>query len=750
MNCYCQTLFRFAACLLLCFSARAGLVLADGFETESLANLPPASAGILVATNSLWAMKKGAAEASTPTNAWRALSFDDSAWTNAKAPFYFDTKSPVTYSGNTLLNDMRNGYLCIYLRRPFMLTNSAALGLLLKAFSDDGFVAWINGKEVVRYNMQSAQNAYNSRASVSIPTASYTNFVLTNLTSTLLDGTNVLAIQAFNQSIGGSDFAFEAELSAFVPDTTPPEIQSVNPPAGQVTSLSQITVTFSEPVTTVAWDDLLINGVPATAVTGSGAIYTFSFAQPPYGSVQISWDPGNGISDLALTPNRFNGAAPGSTWQYDLVDLQPPALASVNPAPGSIVRNLTQIGVLFDEPVQGVGPDDLLINGVPATNLVKMSTTKYLFQFSEPATGMVQIAWAANHGITDQAAVPNPFAGGSWSVTLDPNAVLGDIIINEILAHAVNPNGYKDEDGEIGGWIELYNQGTTAANLKGWSLTDSSEAPDRWIFPELVLQPGQYYVVFASGKDRTNLLSGQRLHTSFKLNPYGEYLGLFNNESPQQVVSELRPGYPEQRNDYSYGRSVSNLWRYYVNGTPGTANGSSTITGVVEPVHFSVARGLFSSPFVLSLSTATLEAAIRYTTDGSEPTLANGTTYSQALTISNSTTFRAAAFKTNLLVSSTMTHTYVFPDQVIRQPNNPPGFPAGPTVMGGYPSDYEMDPEVVDDPQYHDLMVPALMALPTLSVVMNVDDLFGPTRGIYTHPEPAQAQRYLWVRPCSA
>ena len=762
-------LLGIAACLLLSISASASFVLVDGSETETLGNLdgqhgwsamgaavvadpdkaanPPAISGILVATNSLWAMKKGTAEASAPTNAWRAAGFDDSTWINTQAPFYYGTR----YTGNSPLNDMRNGYLCVYLRRPFMMTNSTAFGgLLLKAFCDDGFVAWINGKEVVRYNVQAARYAYTNTATVSINTTAYTNFIITNLASFLVDGANLLAIQAFNQSANSSDFVFDAELSSMVMDTVPPAIQSVNPPAGQLTTLSQITVTFSEPVKNVAWDDLLVNGVPATAVTGLGAVYTFSFAQPPYGLVQISWDPGNGISDFGIIPNRFNGAASGSTWQYNLVDVQPPVLASVNPWPGAIVRHLTQFEVRFSEPVQGVGRDDFMVNGGPATNLVAMTAERYLFQFPEPATGSVQIAWSPGHGITDLAAVPNSFAGGSWLVSLDPNAVLGDIVINEILAHAVNPNGYQDEDGEVGGWIELYNQGTAAANLRGWSLTDSPDAPDRWLFPELVLQPGQYYVVFASGKDRTNLLGGQRLHTSFKLNPYGEYLGLFNNESPRQAVSELRPNYPEQRNDYAYGRNALNQWRYYLNGTPGAANGSSAITGVVEPVHFSVARGLFRSPFVLSLHTATPDSAIRYTTDGSEPTLVHGTTYAQSLTLASSTTLRAAAFKTNLLASSTMTHTYLFPDQVMRQPNEPPGFPAGPTVMGGYPSDYEMDPEIVDDPQYRDLMLPALTTLPTLSIVMNVDDLFGPTRGIYTHTEPNVNQRYLWERPCSA
>jgi hypothetical protein len=340
---------------------------------------------------------------------------------------------------------------------------------------------------------------------------------------------------------------FDGELSSIVRETIPPELTSVNPPAGVITNLPQITVTFSEPVKGVASDDLLLNGVPALGVTGSGAVYAFSFAQPAYGNIQVSWDPGHGITDLATPPNAFSSSAPSANWSYTFLDVVPPLVANLNPPAGAVMRHVTQLEVVFSESVVGVQAEDLLVNGFPATNLVTTSASKYLFQFAEPATGTVQFAWAPGHAMADLSGT-NAFAGGTWSAVLDPNAVLGDIIINEILAHAVNTNGYKDEDREVQGWIELYNQGTTAANLNGWSLTDNREAPDRWIIPDLTLQPGQYYLIFASGKDRTNLAGGQRLHANFKLNPFGDYLGLFNNESPRRAVSELYPKYAEQRN----------------------------------------------------------------------------------------------------------------------------------------------------------------------------------------------------------
>src|SRR5437879_5054972 len=108
-------------------------------------------------------------------------------------------------------------------------------------------------------------------------------------------------------------------------------ILNVSPPPGPVTSLTQITVTFSVPVTGVNADDLLLNPQPAAAVSGGGATYTFSFGQPLYGNVSITWFEPHGITDLSVPPNPFDASAPGSTWMYDLRDTVPPSVTSLFP-----------------------------------------------------------------------------------------------------------------------------------------------------------------------------------------------------------------------------------------------------------------------------------------------------------------------------------------------------------------------------------------------------------------------------------
>src|SRR5881397_2746509 len=125
----------------------------------------PIHADVFVSTNSTWRFRKGTSEASSPTNAWRAVAFDDSSWALGATPFYYDTDN--IYTGNTLLGDMQNGYTCIFMRQKFSITNVADIATLtLRSWCDDGYVAWINGTRITNYNQTSANYAYTNVASV--------------------------------------------------------------------------------------------------------------------------------------------------------------------------------------------------------------------------------------------------------------------------------------------------------------------------------------------------------------------------------------------------------------------------------------------------------------------------------------------------------------------------------------------------------------------------------------------------------
>jgi hypothetical protein len=120
---------------------------------------------------------------------------------------------------------------------------------------------------------------------------------------------------------------------------------------------------------------------------------------------------------------------------------------------------------------------------------------------------------------------------------------------------AVNVNGFDDEDRDEEDWIEIHNASMNTVELKGWYLTDNVNTLTKWAFPDVKLAPGAYLVVFASGKNRRDPLGV--LHTNFRLNASGEYLGLVRPDG-LTVVSEFSPTYPIQAPDVSFGFSAEN------------------------------------------------------------------------------------------------------------------------------------------------------------------------------------------------
>ena len=140
---------------------------------------------------------------------------------------------------------------------------------------------------------------------------------------------------------------------------------------------------------------------------------------------------------------------------------------------------------------------------------------------------------------------------------------------------------------------------------------------------------------------------------------------------------------------------------------------------------------------------------MRYTTDGSEPTAVTGTAYTSPLLITNSTTLRLASFASNALPSKAESHSYLFLDSIFKQPANPgTNFPNtfGTQSAVVLPGDYEMDPEILTNALYANLVTNALLALPVISVMISPADMWDPTTGIYTHTLSRGPQ---WERPCS-
>lgn len=164
-------------------------------------------------------------------------------------------------------------------------------------------------------------------------------------------------------------------------------------------------------------------------------------------------------------------------------------------------------------------------------------------------------------------------------------------------------------------------------------------------------------------------------------------------------------------------------------------------------VAFSRPRGLVDAPFALELTSAVPEARIRYTLDGSPPDEAHGLDYAGPIAVERTAIVRAVAVGAGSRPSRVATATYLFPSDVVRQPDLPPGFPASwglypEGTLEGHPvpADYGMDPKVAGDPRYASTLEADLRSIPSLSIAMHPDDLFG-AAGIYANPLARDEER---------
>jgi hypothetical protein len=259
-----------------------------------------------------------------------------------------------------------------------------------------------------------------------------------------------------------------------------------------------------------------------------------------------------------------------------------------------------------------------------------------------------------------------------------------ETVLNEVMAS--NGTTLADEDGDYEDWIELYNPTGEPVALFGYGLSDDYEQPSRWTFPDTVLQPGAYLLVWASGKDRRT--PGETLHTNFSIDADGEEILLTGPDG--YLVDELPPT-PIPR-DISLGRKpdAGPTWFYFTEPTPGAPNITEGISGWLDPPVFSQEGGAFSASFGLALHAEDPNIDIRYTLDGSEPTdsslrytgpvpidnragmendiseIPTNVEYNwrpPAGTVNKATVIRARSFREGFLPSVTVTHTFSVNEQ---------------------------------------------------------------------------------------
>ena len=124
----------------------------------------------------------------------------------------------------------------------------------------------------------------------------------------------------------------------------------------------------------------------------------------------------------------------------------------------------------------------------------------------------------------------------------------GNPVITEFMAD--NKSTVADENGDFSDWIEIHNPTAGSISLTDWYLTDKANNLTQWRFPAVSLAPGDFLVVWASGKNRR--VPGAPLHTNFSLSKDGEFLALVRPDGTTAEQS-FSPKFPAQAEDEAGG-----------------------------------------------------------------------------------------------------------------------------------------------------------------------------------------------------
>ena len=249
---------------------------------------------------------------SAPPPGWNQNVYDDSGWLAGEGAFGYDTRTTPLYEFATPITGMDGVFPSVYFRSAFELAELPE-NLVLGILADDGYIAYINGVEVWRYNLDDpvrhtslAESGINAPWSGRLDLTSKTNYApdphliqvdISEYAGLLTVGQNVLAIQVHNYKTTNPDFLFLAALakpnSSFIVEGLDEDITyyfNMRVRDGSGNTNTNAAVVSAQPL----------------AAPPPAAVATLNVAKVG-ANLRISWSPvTTDITGAALTPAVYN------------------------------------------------------------------------------------------------------------------------------------------------------------------------------------------------------------------------------------------------------------------------------------------------------------------------------------------------------------------------------------------------------------------------------------------------------------
>jgi len=228
----------------------------------------------------------------------------------------------------------------------------------------------------------------------------------------------------------------------------------------------------------------------------------------------------------------------------------------------------------------------------------------------------------------------------------------GSLYLNEVMA--ANVDMMMSPAFNFDGWVEVYNPSSAPLTLGGCYLSDDAEEPMKWCIPDGFGDvPARGYRLIWLGSNGI-----KQSQAPFKLDCEGGLL-MLSNQQGEVIFSE---NYAEAIGRTSWARTTDggSQWSRTANPTPGASNHTATYaTEQLEAPAVNKQGGFFDSNFSLRATIPT-GTTLRYTTDGTTPTLENGLTMgTQGVTVNKNMSVRLRLFQDGKLPSEVVTRTFV-------------------------------------------------------------------------------------------
>jgi len=136
-----------------------------------------------------------------------------------------------------------------------------------------------------------------------------------------------------------------------------------------------------------------------------------------------------------------------------------------------------------------------------------------------------------------------------------------------------NQSVHYDEDGDFVDWVEFYNDSDDPFPLTGLFFSDDRTNLRKWAFPDVVMDPGSYLVIYASGKDKV----AENVHTNFRLSAHEtlvvstRYNEILVEVTTDPLVQDISRGVKDGE------------WLYFSEPTPGEENNTHGFMEELQP-----------------------------------------------------------------------------------------------------------------------------------------------------------------------